>query len=91
MSETKNHVKSAEQKVIEMATAEYISRLRALLGANAQIKVSISGVPKSKLGNIAECAMINIKNRFCMFEETDTNYIRKPFAGEGYSIEEISE
>jgi hypothetical protein len=90
--EAKTVVKSAEQKVTEKATEEYLNRLQSIYGKDVEISVSISGVKLSKLGHIAECAGLTVDNREAAFyNEAIEHYIRKPFEGNGYKITEISE
>lgn len=85
-------VKSAEQKLIEKATEEYLQKLQAILTNRVEIEVGISYVNLSKLGHIAECAGIGIDKRSdSIMPGGSLHYIRKPFSGEGYTITEISE
>ena len=85
-------VKSAEQKLTEKATEEYISKLQAIYGNDACAEVKVSGVRLSKLGHIAECANLEIKSRpSAFYNDAACHYLRKPFTGEGYTITEISE
>lgn len=89
-TEVKTPVKSEEQKVTEMAISQFVSIMQSVYGKNAEVKVTISGVPLSKLGSMAECQSWVIENRIDMLDNIE-HYIRKPFSGKGYSIEEISE
>lgn len=92
----KNEIKSAEQRMIERATAEYISKLRAVLGNKAAAHIQISGTPLSKLGVIAEFLTddegenVKIKQANSPINGVK-NYIWHAIKGEGYQIEEISE
>jgi hypothetical protein len=89
-TETKTVVKSAEQNVTEKATEQYMEILKSVYGKDVQIEVSISGVSLSRLGHMAECAGLLIDNTVDHLDNV-THYIRKPFEGNGYKIEEISE
>lgn len=93
-------VKSAEQKLTEKATEEYLSKLKAIYGEDATANIEIAGVKLSKLGHIAECAGIDIDkrnelpfivNEVAFYDGSTIHYLRKPFAGNGYTITEISE
>lgn len=84
-------VKSAEQKLTEKATEEYISKLKAIYGKDACAKIEISGVRLSKLGHIAECAGLDISHTYSDIERRNNHYLSRPFTGEGYTITEISE
>lgn len=94
--EQKIQIKSAEQRMIERATAEYISKLRAVLGNKAAAAITINGVPLSKLGTIAEFLTdeegesVPVKVYKSGFMKTK-NYIHHSIKGDGYEIEEISE
>lgn len=88
---TKTVVKSAEQKMLEKATEEYVSKVRAILAnEEAGVRIEIGGCRLSKMGHIAECAGLEISKR-CPISHESTHLIRKPFSGEGYTITEISE
>lgn len=93
---TKKQIVSSEQRMIERATAEYISKLRAILGKSASATLTIQGVPLSKLGIIAEFLEneeeepIKIKRYKPSFGD-ERNYIYHSIKGDGFCIEEISE
>jgi len=92
----KLEIKSAEQRMIERATAEYISKLRVVLGQNAKATISIEGLPVSKLGIIAEFLTdeegerVPIKAYPSTFRQ-NKNYIYHSIKGDGYDIEQLSE
>lgn len=91
----KIQIKSAEQRMIEAATAEYASKLKSVLGQKASAVIQIEGVPISKIATIAdflrdeEGEAVKIKS-FKSFSGTK-NYINQSLKGEGYTIEQISE
>ena len=82
--------------MVERATAEYVSKLRAVLGNNTSANIQIEGVPLSKIGIIAEFLYdeegegVKIKSRNSIIRG-NVNYIHHTIKGEGFSIEEISE
>lgn len=82
--------------MVERATAEYVSKLRAVLGNKASVNIQIEGVPLSKIGTIAEFLYdeegqrAKIKSRNSIIRG-NVNYIYHTLKGEGFSIEEISE
>ena len=85
-------VKSAEQKLIEAKTAAYLDGLRKVLNCdNIKINVEIEGMPLNKIGHMAECAGLRIRERKDLIDFTTQNYLREPFTGNGYTITEISE
>lgn len=87
---TKTVVKSAEQKMLEKATEEYVSKVRAILAnEESEVRIEIDGCRLNKLGHIAECSGLPINNREDF--ECIEHYLRKPFGGEGFTITEISE
>ena len=94
---SKIEIKSAEQRMIERATAEFISKLRVVLGTNTKSTIQISGVSLSKLATIAEFLKdeeqepVKIKSRKSFLGNADINYIYHSIKGAGYEIEEISE
>lgn len=82
--------------MVERATAEYVSKLRAVLGNNTTANIQIEGVPLSKIGIIAEFLYDEEGERAkikCLKSiiRGDVNYIHHTIKGEGFSIEEISE
>jgi hypothetical protein len=87
---TKTVLKSAEQKVTEKALEQLMQIMQSVYGKNVEVQISISGVSLSRLGHMAECAGLPVDNRIDYLENI-THYIKKPFEGKGYKIEEILE
>jgi hypothetical protein len=93
---TKTEIKSAEQRLMERATEEYISKLRAFLGAQTSATIIIEGVPVYKLGVIAEFLKDEegrpVKIRLAKsLISGERNFILHTIKGDGYQIEQISE
>lgn len=47
-------MKSEEQRLLEAATEEYVSKLQAIFGKRANAVIQIAGVPLTKLAAIIE-------------------------------------
>lgn len=50
----KTPIKSAEQRMIEKATAEYVSKLQAIAGKDVKAIIQLEGFPFSKIAVITE-------------------------------------
>jgi hypothetical protein len=85
---------SAEQKMLEKATATYVAQLKSFLGDNVKATIQISGVPLSKLGLIAENLNDEygdkVEIRSTTFLSKTIRYIYCSFKGEGWEVDDIS-
>lgn len=92
----KIEIKSAEQRLLEKASEEYVSKLRAILGPEAKATISIDGARLDKIGTIAEFLRdedgekVKIKLYASGFRESK-NYIFHSIKGDGFDVEQISE
>lgn len=86
-------VKSPEQKIIEHHLQPAIEKIkRQLMLPDFELEIKIKGVPIHRLGEMARFMEEGfIDNRKCAITNEVTHYIRKPFEGIGFKVDEISE
>lgn len=93
-AQVKYGIKSAEQRMIEKATAEYASKLKAILGDKASARISIDGVPLSKIATIAEFMRDDEGEKMEITKHNKHNVLYlhdNQIKADGYEVEYIGE
>lgn len=88
--------KSAEQQMLERASADYASKLRFILGRGAKVVIQIEGIGLVKVSTIAEFLTdeegnsVQLQKSDSLLSEGEV-FIHHNIQGEGYCIERIAQ